>query len=408
MTGKIFIVDDNPDNLKVLEDILVSQGYSVRAATSGKIALNAIPLVKPELILLDIMMPGMDGFEVCRQLQKTPEIAAIPVLFISAISDLDEKLKAFAVGGLDYITKPFATQEVLARVRTHLTLFRMQQNLQSEVNKAVGEREMAYQKLQELNRSLEEKVDLAVNDLRQKDQLLIQQSRFAALGELLTNIAHQWRQPLNDIAITVQSMQLDYNEGRLTADEMHKCVIQVMNILKTLSKTIDDFRMLYTQSASSQHFAVDGVVGKTLEIIRPLIQQCGITLSVNYSKIASVSGSVNEFMQVLLNILNNSIDILMLRSIKDPMIDITVSTENGSVIISVSDNAGGIESDILPKIFDPYFTTKFAGKGTGLGLYMAKMIIETHLSGRIDPVSTTAGTCFRIILPQSDNTSLSS
>jgi DNA-binding response OmpR family regulator/nitrogen-specific signal transduction histidine kinase len=130
MNGNILIVDDNPDNLSVLEGILASDGYEVRPAVCGKIALKAAVARPPDLILLDIMMPGMDGFDVCRRLKSEPSTAEIPVLFISALDETGDKLRAFDAGGLDYITKPFAEQEVLARVRTHLRLAATQRELQ--------------------------------------------------------------------------------------------------------------------------------------------------------------------------------------------------------------------------------------------------------------------------------------
>lgn len=135
----ILIVDDNPNNLSVLESILCSAGYAVRAATNGEVALKAVSARKPDLIMLDVMMPGLDGFEVCHRLKADPDTASIPVLFISALSETDEKIKAFEAGGQDYITKPFAEQEVLARVGTHLRLYRMERSLQAEVAAAVEE-----------------------------------------------------------------------------------------------------------------------------------------------------------------------------------------------------------------------------------------------------------------------------
>ena len=129
LQGNILIVDDNPDNLQVLESILATNGYDVRAAVSGKIALKAIAARPPDLILLDVMMPDMDGLEVCRRLKGDPATADIPVLFVSGLAETGEKVSAFECGGLDYITKPFAEQEVLARVRTHLLLAATQREL---------------------------------------------------------------------------------------------------------------------------------------------------------------------------------------------------------------------------------------------------------------------------------------
>jgi sigma-B regulation protein RsbU (phosphoserine phosphatase) len=137
----ILLVDDSPANLRMLSQILGERGYGVRAATSGPRALASAELTPPDLILLDIRMSEMDGFEVCQQLKATPKTADIPVLFISALDDIDDKMRAFAAGGVDYITKPFQLEEVIARVETHLALRRLQRNLQ-EANQRM-ERELA-------------------------------------------------------------------------------------------------------------------------------------------------------------------------------------------------------------------------------------------------------------------------
>ncbi|MEJ2199780.1 MAG: response regulator [Desulfuromonadaceae bacterium] len=200
MTGDILIVDDNPDNLRVLEEILTAEGHLVRAAVSGEIALKAIAVRPPELIFLDIMMPGMDGFELCRRLKADPATAAIPVLFLSALAETEEKLKAFEAGGVDYVTKPFAEKEVLARVRIHLRLFRMDNELQAEVRRVTAELRQLNQELEcrvaertgQLEaanadlRGLTRKLEDAYNILKDSQDRLLQQEKMAAIGQLAT------------------------------------------------------------------------------------------------------------------------------------------------------------------------------------------------------------------------------
>ena len=132
--GEILVVDDTPANLKLLMDLLKTQGYKVRPAPDGKIAIAAVAARKPDLILLDIKMPDMDGYEVCRRLKEDKQSQDIPIIFISALASLDDRIKGFAVGGVDFITKPFQREEVLARIDTHLQLFRMQQDLEKLVD----------------------------------------------------------------------------------------------------------------------------------------------------------------------------------------------------------------------------------------------------------------------------------
>lgn len=143
--GGIVIVDDNPDNLHVLSGILQQQGYKVRPAVNGEIAITSIQAVPPELILLDIRMPGIDGYEVCRRLKSDERSRDIPVIFISALLDPEDKLAAFRAGGVDYVTKPFAAEEVLARVQAHLQLYRMQRDLEGVVASRTNELRQTYQ-----------------------------------------------------------------------------------------------------------------------------------------------------------------------------------------------------------------------------------------------------------------------
>jgi diguanylate cyclase (GGDEF)-like protein/PAS domain S-box-containing protein len=162
MTGNVLIVDDNPNNLSVLESILTAAGYEVRAAINGEVALKAIAVRPPDLMLIDIMMPGMDGFEVCRRIMSNPKTEQIPVLFISALSDADDKIKAFEAGGVDYITKPFYEQEVLARVKTHLKLRVTQKELLEknlELRSEIKARESAEKSLAENNLKLSQIIE---------------------------------------------------------------------------------------------------------------------------------------------------------------------------------------------------------------------------------------------------------
>ena len=163
MTGIILIVDDNPDNLKVLEDILVTDGHRVRAAVNGEVALRAVAACLPDLILLDIMMPGMDGFEVCRRLKNDPSTASIPILFLSALAYTEDKIKAFDAGGLDYITKPFAEKEVLSRVRTHLKLAAAQEEMQ-KANRKLAEEIQARKRVEKALKESEERYRAVVED----------------------------------------------------------------------------------------------------------------------------------------------------------------------------------------------------------------------------------------------------
>jgi signal transduction histidine kinase len=182
--GNILVVDDTPANLRLLVDILTKTGYKVRPVPSGKLALSAARGIPPDLILLDVMMPEMNGYEVCKQLKADERTCYIPVIFISAINEVLDKVKAFAAGGVDYITKPFHVEEVLARVETHLKIGFLQNNLQS--------------KNEELSKTLEQ--------LKATQNQLIQSEKMAALGQLIAGIAHEINTPLGAIRSSIDNI----------------------------------------------------------------------------------------------------------------------------------------------------------------------------------------------------------
>jgi two-component system, NtrC family, sensor kinase len=183
-TSNILVVDDTPDNLRLLVGILAEQGYKVRPVPSGKLALSAAQGMPPDLILLDIKMPEMDGYEVCQQLKADPRTAEIPVIFLSALNDVFDKVRAFQVGGVDYITKPFQAEEVGIRIKTHLTICALKNSLQ--------------QKNQDLEQTL--------HQLQMTQDQLIQSEKMAALGQLVAGVAHELNTPLGAIRSSVENI----------------------------------------------------------------------------------------------------------------------------------------------------------------------------------------------------------
>jgi hypothetical protein len=252
------------------------------------------------------------------------------------------------------------------------------------------------QQLEELNRSLEQRVKQAVDDLRQKDQLLIQQSRQAAMGEMINNIAHQWRQPLNNIGLIIQNLQLEYEAGEMDSGQMAAEVGSAMDVIAHMSRTIDDFRNFFHQDKDRQPFVVNQVVARSLDFLLPGLKNSGIDVECREEPNVTANGYPREYMQALINILNNARDVLLERKTPRPMIRIAIFRENMRSVVTIHDNAGGIGDDVLPKIFDPYFTTKEQGKGTGIGLYMSKTIIEKNIDGSLTVRNIDGGAEFRI------------
>lgn len=256
--------------------------------------------------------------------------------------------------------------------------------------------EKTLKELENLNKELDRKVKEEVNKNLEKEKLLIQQSRFAAMGEMLGNIAHQWRQPLNAVGILVQNLYFNYKNGRLNKEYFDRTVSRTMELLKHMSNTIDDFRNFFKPDREMRDFSLVEITEKTLLFMKDSFDNKGIKYSFTFEKDYIIKGYPNQFSQVLINLLNNSLEALVERNVENPFVNLSIKENNGILYIKVEDNAGGIPDDIIEKIFEPYFTTK--EKGTGIGLYMSKVIIENNFKGKIYVKNTKKGAEFTIEL----------
>lgn len=250
--------------------------------------------------------------------------------------------------------------------------------------------------LDEINISLETRIIQAVEELRQKDQLLIMQDRLAVMGEMINNIAHQWRQPLNTLGLIVQNVQICYGTDEFSGEFLKKNTNEVMELIKHMSRTVDDFRNFFKPDKKIVAFSINQVIAHAHSLIKKsfMDQKIRITLDPVGDPIAN--GHPNEYAQVLLNILMNARDALVEHNIGDALISIRSFTEAGKTVVTITDNAGGIPDEIKGRLFDPYFTTKGPDKGTGIGLFMSKSIIEKSMKGRLTVRNTGNGAEFRI------------
>jgi PAS domain S-box-containing protein len=252
------------------------------------------------------------------------------------------------------------------------------------------------QELVELNNSLEERISRDVADLRQKDQMLILQDRRAAMGEMISNIAHQWRQPLNALGLYMQGLSMIYGSPEFNKEFLENSVCKSMKLIMHMSRTIDDFRNFFNSDKEKVTFSVNQEIGRTLSLIREsfLDQKVHIDLLMDGNPV--VNGFPNEYTQVIMNILINARDELVLHNVDNAVISIHSFTEKGSSVVTITDNARGISNGIIDKLFDPYFTTKGPDNGTGIGLFMSKAIIEKNMGGRLTVRNTESGAEFRI------------
>ncbi|WP_310439690.1 ATP-binding protein [Sulfuricurvum sp.] len=236
-------------------------------------------------------------------------------------------------------------------------------------------------------------------EIKEQQAILTQQSRLAALGEMIGNIAHQWRQPINSLGLIIQDLNEAYRFGELNQSYIETVSSKAMEQIHYMSNTIDDFRNFFNPDKDKKMFSLNKSIENTKNILKQGIRNSSIECEILIPKDIFIYGYKNEFSQVIFNLLSNARDAIMSNKPKIPKIKIHVKNKKNSAEISVSDNGGGIPPDILPSIFDPYFTTKPEGKGTGIGLYMAKKIIENHMDGLLLVHNTKDGVCFTIVLP---------
>ncbi len=252
-----------------------------------------------------------------------------------------------------------------------------------------------------LNQNLEKRVEEEVEKNREKDRFLFQQSRLAAMGEMIGNIAHQWRQPLSELSITLYKMKKFFIASEnLEKDKFLSSYNHSKDVIKKMSKTIEDFRHFFNPNKKKQQFFIKDAIDEILRMMQGIIGRHELNIKVYNNKLVKISGYLSELSQVLMNLINNSKDAFNHRKIKDRKLIIIVDLdEDGNATIVYSDNAGGIDEDIIDKIFDPYFTTKHSSVGTGLGLYMSRMIIKNSMNGDINVINYEKGVKFSIIIP---------
>lgn len=417
----ILVVDDNPTNIQVLFDVLNESGYEVAVAKSGESALDRLQNCLPDLILLDVMMPGMDGFEACRHIKANERTQEIPVIFMTALSDAVDKVKGLSLGAVDYITKPIQHEEVLARIRVHLQL----RNLNKTLEQQVAER------TSELNQAL--------SNLKQSQVQLVQSEKMSLLGQLVAGVAHEINNPVNfiygnlnpaetyvqDLMDLVElfceespnltpriqdhmaDIDFEFLKGDLPrlldsmkvgADRIRQIVLSLRNFSR-LDET--------TMKQVDLHECIDSTLMILHHRLKTKSDYAAIEILKEYGQLPMVECYPSQLNQVFMNLLCNSIDALEEAITQDPSkIDfpfIRIQTgQSGSdrIFIKISDNGPGIPEDVRSKIFDAFFTTKSIGKGTGLGLSIShQIIVEKHKGKLICDSTPGCGAEFTIEIP---------
>ncbi|MBS0018104.1 MAG: response regulator [Arthrospira sp. SH-MAG29] len=365
--GSILIVDDTPDNLRVLSATLGDRDYDVQCAINGQLALMAVANQPPDLVLLDIKMPQMDGYQVCEALKSTPKTADIPVIFLSALDDVIDKVKAFAVGGVDYITKPFQVEEVLARVEHQLTIRRLQKQLQNQ-----------NLRLQQLN-----------EDLKRSNRELEQ---FAYI------VSHDLQQPLQTITGFAELMLTLKSQINLE-EEAEEYVLPILDEgmrLQELIKNLLHYSRVGTKQAAFEATDCNIVLGETLGNLSLAVQESGATIT--SEKLPIVFGDRLQLGQLFQNLIANAVKYH--RPGIPPKITVSVMPKNQNWQFGIHDNGIGIPADKTQRIFQIFqrLHTQQEYPGNGIGLAICRKIIDRH-RGEIWVESDHVGTSFYFTLP---------
>ena len=374
--GNILIVDDTVANLRLLFNLLVERGYKVRPASSGNMALSAARTEPPDLILLDIVMPNLDGYEVCEQLKADGLTREIPIIFISAVNEVLDKVKAFAIGGVDYITKPFQVEEVLARVETHLAIRNLQRNLQD--------------KNEELAKTLQQ--------LKTTQGQLIEAEKMAALGNLVAGVAHEINTPIG-ISVTAASVLSEdatdlsktYQSGKMKRADLETFLdtaIESSNmILANLERAADliqSFKQVAVdQSSESQRcFNLKEYLEEIMLSLAATLKKTKHTIKITGDEKLILDSYPGALSQIVTNLVMNSL-IHAYDEEDSGQISLDFKLEGEQVILQYSDDGRGINPENISKIFDPFFTTNRSQGSTGLGLHIVYNLVTQKLNGTI-------------------------
>lgn len=375
---KILIVDDNPVNREVVKTRLELNHYQPIEAVDGIDGIEKMEREKPDLVILDLMMPRMSGYEFCKRVRKEYSPDEAPIIMLTARTEMGDKIYGLQLGANDYIAKPFNKEELVARVAVLLRIRQMSRELHK------------------WNEELEQRVDERTAELVKTQEQLIQAEKLATLGTMAGGVAHEINNPLTAVLTNVQMLKSeakadDLDSLALIEEGAKRCQAIVQKLMK------------YARKPSNQELAkeldLNHVIENALSLLSFQLEQEGIQLVKRLNPVPKIKGAPNELEQVFTNILLNAKDAIKAGK-GHGTVEIETFEKNGSVCAQIKDDGIGISKEHLSKIFDPFFTTKDVGKGTGLGLSITYGIVEKY-GGRIQVLSEVGkGSTFELVFPK--------
>ena len=453
---KILVVDDNEKNIFAMEKLLKGLDAEILTAQSGNEALAQLLRHEFALVLLDVQMPGMDGYETAALMRSNQAYKTIPIIFVTAINKEEQHVfKGYEAGAVDYLFKPVDPDILISKTKVFLELDIQRQKLQSalaeqnavneqllpeiEQHKKVEETLLQYSddleeivkqrtvQLRQNNEALKQEINerkqieavlkQTAEELKEKTRRLetssqelkaatvqlIQSEKLSALGELTAGVAHELNQPLNGIKIIAQSLLRDIRKERLDVDELDQELAEVVFQVDKMSEIIDHMRIYSrrTEGSTMEMIDVNSIIEGANRFLYQQLTNHNIKVVKKFeSNLPQVLGDPIRLEQVAMNLITNAKKAVDSSGNGDKTIEIKTYQDNGGhVIFEVSDNGVGIPPDKLKLIFEPFYTTREKGEGTGLGLSISNTIIEEH-QGRIELASKVGeGTTFKVILP---------
>lgn len=413
----ILVVDDNSTNLDVLSETLISVGFRVAFAVDGESAIRQARYRPPDLILLDVMMPGIDGFETCQRLKADSITRDVPIIFTTALADAENKVKGLSLGAVDYITKPFQQEEVIARVRLHLQLCNLTKTLEEQ-------HQLLRQEIEQRKKA-EAELNQALRTLEQTQVQMIQSEKMSALGQLVAGVAHEINNPVNFIygnlghaneyiqdLFDLLSLYCQHCpcpgsevEERAKAIDIEFLIDDLPKMLASMKVGAERIRQIVTSlrtfsrldEAEMKPVDIHEGIDSTLMLLQSRFKakpnRSAIEVIKQYGKLPLVECYAGHLNQVFMNILVNAIDAIDERE-RNQLSETallsnlgqsnyirlyTETVDNDRVAIRIADNGCGVSEAAISRLFDPFFTTKAVGKGVGLGLSISyQIIVEQH------------------------------